>query len=396
MSKLTVGVIFGSRSVEHDVAVVTATQVLKALSSEKYNVVPIYITRDGRWYTGPNLTQLRNFDIDDITQLAGTEETTLASGTGYPGIITPPVSGRLSKNTFKKLDVVFPVIHGSHGEDGTLQGLLEMVDLPYVGTGVLSSALANDKAMTKTVLKASGLPVIDQYIHFSRREWETNRAGILEKVEEIGYPVIVKPVTLGSSIGIAKIKDGDEANVYIDLATHFDRSVIVEKFAPEGTIEVNCAVLGKDEVRASTLEQPIAYDDVLDFEKKYMGSAGMGMKSQERIMPAPIGDELTEKIKSAAIAAFKAIRGQGTSRLDFLVHPASGQFWINEINTLPGSFAFYLWEPEGLSASDVCDELIEIALEAHAEKRQTLYNYKTNLIQLAAARGTKGSKSLKS
>lgn len=392
-SKLNVGVIFGSRSVEHDVSIVTASQVIKALNPAKYNVTPIYIARNGSWYTGSNLTDLKNFTIDNIADLAGTQETLIAPTTNYAGIITPPISGRFSKNDFKKLDVAFPVIHGSHGEDGTLQGVFELANLPYVGAGVLASAIANDKAMTKTILKAHGIPVLDKFVRFSRREWLDSREQILEKVEEIGFPAFVKPLTLGSSIGIARVEDREKAALYIDIAANLDRQILVEQGVVQNVVEINCALIGNENVRASTLEQPVSYEEFLTYREKYMREASAGMKSQERVIPAPLGDDLTQKIKDTGIAAFKAIRGRGTARIDFLLSRETNEFWVNEINTLPGSLAFYLWDAEGLSPTAVCDELIQLALEEAAEKRRTTYDYKSGLIDLAASRGAKGLKS---
>lgn len=392
-SKLNVGVIFGSRSVEHDVSIVTASQVIKALNPAKYNVTPIYIARNGYWYTGSNLTDLKNFTIDNIADLAGTQETLIAPTTNYAGIITPPLSGRFSKNDFKKLDVVFPVVHGSHGEDGTLQGVFELANLPYVGAGVLASAIANDKAMTKTILKAHGIPVLDKFVRFSRREWLDNREQILEKVEEIGFPAFVKPLTLGSSIGIARVEDREKAALYIDIAANLDRQILVEQGVVQNVVEINCALIGNENVRASTLEQPVSYEEFLTYREKYMREASAGMKSQERVIPAPLGDDLTQKIKDTGIAAFKAIRGRGTARIDFLLSKETNEFWVNEINTMPGSLAFYLWDAEGLSPTAVCDELIQLALEEAAEKRRTTYDYKSGLIDLAASRGAKGLKS---
>jgi len=393
-SKLNIGVIFGSRSVEHDVSVVSAMQVIQALDPTRYNVIPIYITREGRWYTGENLKAIRNFNIDDIAQLVGTKETHLSSNVHFPGIITPPLAGRLSKNVFQKLDVVFPVIHGSHGEDGTLQGLFEMANLPYVGTGVLASAVANDKAMTKTVLQARGIPIIERYVEFTRHEWAQNRAALLERIAaEVGFPAFVKPVTLGSSIGIARVEDSERTALHIDIASNLDARILVER-AAEGNhiVEINAAVLGADEIRASALEQPISYKEFLDYEEKYMRGGAKGMKGQQRLIPAPIDADVTAKIKQAAVDAFKAIRGKGTARIDFLLDTDSGQFWLNEINTMPGSLAFYLWEPEGMTPSAVCDELITLALAVHAEKQHNTYNYKSGLIELAAKRGSKGAK----
>lgn len=395
MSKRTVGVIFGSRSVEHDVSIVTAIQVMKVLNPARYDILPIYITRDGRWYTGNNLNSLRNFDIEDIANLAGTRPTHLSANTDFQGIITPPLSGRLGKSDLQKIDVIFPCIHGSHGEDGTLQGLLELADLPYVGTGVLASAIANDKAMTKTVLKGSGVRVIEDYVEFTRYEWQSNRESLLAKIEKtVGYPAFVKPVTLGSSIGIAYLENAEHAALHIDIALNLDHRVLVERaIHGEKIIEVNCAVMGYNEIRTSTLEKPNTSGAFLDFKTKYV--PGEGMKGQDREVPAPISDDLTANIKEASAKAFKAIRGAGTARLDFIVNPDSGLFWLNEINTLPGSLAFYLWEPEGLSPSQVCDDLINIAYQVHAEKLSTTYDYKSELLKTAAERGSKGAKGAK-
>jgi D-alanine-D-alanine ligase len=217
----------------------------------------------------------------------------------------------------------------------------------------------------------------------------------LEKIAaEVGYPAFVKPLTLGSSIGIAKITDPDKAGLSIDIALNLDRQVMVEGAAPgDAVVEINCAVLGYgDLVRASTLEQPVSYETFLTYQEKYMRDGSQGMKSQERIIPAPLSDDLTARIKQTAIDAFRAIRGGGTARIDFLMNQDTGEFWVNEINTMPGSLAFYLWEPEGLSPTAVCDELIRLAFEVHAEKQATTYNYKSGLIALAAQRGSKGVK----
>lgn len=393
--KLTVGVIFGSRSVEHDVSVVTAQQVMKALNPAKYTIVPIYITRDGQWYTGSTLKELKNFRIDDIANLAGTKLTLLSPSTAYRGMITPPISGRFGKSDFTALDVVFPVVHGSHGEDGTLQGLFELSNLPYVGTGVKASAIANDKAMTKMVLKANGLPVIDQFLSFTRNRWLAHRNNVLAEIDEqIGFPAFVKPLTLGSSIGIARIDDAEQAALHIDIAANLENHILVEHaLLGENMIEINCAVMGQeDDIRTSVLEQPVSYQEFLTYEEKYMRESGQGMKAQERIIPAPIDEDLAERIKATAVAAFRAIGGSGTARLDFLVNRDDGQFWVNEINTLPGSLAFYLWEPDGLSPSAVCDALIEIALAIHKDKSRNTYDYESGLLDLAAARGLKGAK----
>ncbi|MFQ3537189.1 MAG: D-alanine--D-alanine ligase family protein [Aggregatilineales bacterium] len=387
--KLTVGVIFGGRSVEHDVSIVTAQQIMHALEPAKYEVIPIYITRSGAWLTGPSLSDIKTFQIEKIEELIGVRETLISPMPAHHGMITPPLAGYLARNALKRLDVAFPAVHGSHGEDGTLQGLLELADIPYVGCGVLASALANDKAMTKALLSAHGLPIVEGIL-IQRAEWQSQRAAVLERLEGIGYPLFVKPNTLGSSIGISRPADAKAAATALDIAFGLDRAVIVEK-ALEGAIEVNCALLGNAAVRASQLEQPISFEEFLTYEEKYLrGGATKGMKGAERKIPAPLPAPLTEHIRALAVQAFKAIGGRGTARVDFLLK--GEQPYVNEINTMPGSLAFYLWQAEGMTPSQVVDELIGLALESYKEKARTIYDHKTGLIAQAAVGGLKASK----
>ncbi len=391
--KRTVGVLFGSRTVEHDVSVVTAQQVMQAMRPDKYNVVPIYITREGRWITGAGLRELKIFEGDNITEMMGMKDAIISPSTNHHGLISPPVKGLFGRTRVLKLDVVFPALHGSHGEDGTMQGLLELADIPYVGAGVMSSAVIRDKVMLKAVLSHYGIPVV-KHIGFTRPEWVSNSKPILDRIaSEIGYPIMVKPASLGSSIGVARANNAEEAQNYINIAANFDRRLLVEQ-ALENFIEINCALLGYNTLRASVLEQPVTWQEFLTYEEKYMRSEGpAGMKGAERKIPAPISDDLTKRIKQMAIEAFQYLDGRGTARVDFLVR--GDEVFLNEINTIPGSLAFYLWQEEGLSPSDVVDELIRLAFEAHAEKRKTVYNYKTGLISHAAARGLKGMKGVK-
>jgi D-alanine-D-alanine ligase len=387
----TVAVIFGGRSVEHDVSVVTGQQVMNAFDPERYEVVPIYIDRDGRWFTGEPLRNLKYFQ-DEITSMKGVETAIISPSVQHHGLIINPTAGRFDKSEIKRIDVVFPAIHGTHGEDGTLQGLLELADIPYVGCGVLASAVANDKVMSKIVLSQQGIPVVPG-ISFSREEWQTAPDNVVSHiVHELQYPVFVKPATLGSSIGIARAADETMLRASIEVAVSLDSRVLIEQAVTEPT-EINCAVMGAGEkIRASVLEQPVSWEQFLTYEEKYL-RGGEGMKSAERIIPAPLSAEMTEKIQSLAVRAFRAIEGRGTARLDFLVK--GEDVFLNEINTMPGSVAFYLWQEEGRSARDVVQELVEIARDAHAQKRMNTYNYQTGLINLAAARGLKGVKGTK-
>jgi D-alanine-D-alanine ligase len=392
MARKTVAVIFGSRSVEHDVSIVTAQQVMQALDARKYEVVPVYITRDGRWVSGPMLRDLHTFRSDNIAEMMGIKEVIISPSTAHRGLIVSPGSGLFRRSRVRALDVAFPVVHGSHGEDGTLQGLFELADIPYVGAGVLASAVTRDKAMLKTLLTGLGIPVV-RWIAFTRQEWVAAADALIARIEsEIGFPVFVKPASLGSSIGVAQAHDAGEARTYINVAANFDRRILVEA-AVEGVMEINCAVMGHTDPRASVLEQMISWQEFLTYEEKYMRSEGAaGMKGAERRIPAPISNDLAEHIRQTALRAFQAVDGHGIARVDFLVREETGEVFLNEINTMPGSLAFFLWQEEGMTPAQVADELIRLAFEVHAEKRKTVYNYKSGLIAHAAARGLKGVK----
>lgn len=390
----TVGVIFGGRSVEHDVSVVTGQQVMRAFDPDRYDVVPIYINRAGRWFTGEPLRDLKHYD-GDIAQVDGVRPCLLSPATNHHGLIIDPLPGGwFAKPQIRRLDVVFPTIHGSHGEDGTLQGLLELADIAYVGCGVLASAIANDKIMTKTVLRQHNIPVVDG-ISVARADWDADPDAVIARITAaLNYPLFVKPATLGSSIGIGRANDEILLRAYLDVATNFDARVLVET-AVTDAVEINCAVLGdRSGVQPSVLEQPVSWADFLTYEEKYM-RGGEGMKSAERLVPAPLSADLTARIQQIAVDAFTAIDGRGTARLDFLVQPATDMVYLNEINTMPGSLAFYLWQEMNMPPRAVVERLVELARAAQADKRRNTYDYQTNLIHLTAERGLKGVKGTK-
>jgi D-alanine-D-alanine ligase len=389
--KQTVAVLFGGRSVEHDVSVVTGNQVMRAFDPERFEVVPIYITRDGKWFTGDPLLELKNYKNEIISQ-SGIVPVILSPATHHHGLIlNPTASGLFAKSQIKRIDIAFPAIHGSHGEDGALQGLFELADIPYVGCGVMASAIANHKGMTKHVLKGHDIPVTDS-LQFTRTAWEDDPDGILGRVRaELTYPVFVKPVTLGSSIGINRATDESSLRIAIDVAANLDAHLLIES-AVVGCIEVNASVLGDDRhIDVSVLEQPISWEQFLTYEEKYL-RGNDGMKSAERLIPAPISAELTEHIQDLARRAFRAIDGRGIARIDFLVRPEDNTVYLNEINTMPGSLSFYLWAETSLQPRQLVERLIAIAMDAHAQKRRNTYDYHTNLIALTAMRGAKGSK----
>ncbi len=388
--KTTVAVIFGGRSVEHDVSIVTGHQVMRAFNAERYEVVPVYIDRTGKWYTGEPLRDLNNFK-NEIISMKGVIPALLSPDVRHHGLLVNPLAGLFSKTEIKRLDVVFPALHGSHGEDGTLQGLLELADIPYVGCAVLASALTNDKVLTKAVLRDDGVPVTDE-VSFSRQQWLDDPDALVEEIHSrLTYPLFVKPATLGSSIGIGRAENEQMLRMTVDIAANFDRHILVES-AVVDCVEINCAVMGYgQEIHASVLEQPVSWAEFLTYEEKYMRGSE-GMKSAERVIPAPLSPELTAQIQALAIKAFKAVDGRGTARIDFLVKPASGEVFLNEINTLPGSLAFYLWDAAGLKPGEVVSRLVQLARDAHADKRRTNYDYQTSLVAVTAARGLKGLK----
>jgi D-alanine-D-alanine ligase len=384
-----VGVVFGGRSVEHDVSIVTGQQIIRAFDPERFQAIPIYIDRDGKWFSGDPLLDIKNFE-KDVRTLEGVEEVILSPNTNHHGLIFNPLpTGLFTKSKIRRLDVIFPALHGTHGEDGTIQGLCELGDIPYVGCGVLASALANDKVMAKVLLRQHDIPVLDA-VSFSRAEWQQAPDKVIQHITSaLKFPVFIKPATLGSSIGITRADDVDTLRIGIEVATNFDRRVLVEA-ALVGCIEINCALLGNEnDIKASVLEQPIGWEEFLSFDDKYL-RGNEGMKSADRIIPAPLPAQVTAQIQEIAIRAFQAIDGRGTTRIDFLVK--GEEIYLNEVNTLPGSLAFYLWQEMGMSPREIVQKLVALAQDAHAEKRRNTYDYKTSLVAMTAQRGLKGSK----
>jgi D-alanine-D-alanine ligase len=378
--RLNLGVVFGGRSVEHDVSVVTAHQVM-AIARERYDVVPIYVARDGRWFSSPALDDLDVYKRGRHEE-AGEEVLLAFDGSG---LLVP--GGRLKGPRRIPLDVVIPAIHGTYGEDGTLQGLLEMAGIPYAGSGVLASAVGMNKVEMKTVFAAAGLPVVPHEV-VAVAELDATEDAVLDRIEaSIGYPAFVKPSRLGSSVGIGKAPDRAALREALDVARRYDDRILVEK-AMEGCIEVNCSVLGGPGLppRASVCEQPVPWQEFLSFEDKYMrGGKGSskgdaGMAGQDRRIPAPIPDELTKQVQDNALAAFAAVGAAGVARIDSFVDVETGDTWVMEINTAPGSFAFYLWEASGVSFGELVQSLVDSALRGHADKGRLMFSFESGLL----------------
>ena len=330
-----VGVVFGGKSVEHEVSVITGMQVIENMDKSKYEVVPIYITKEGKWLTGESLKEYNTFKKGDFKDA---KEILISPNHGDSNLYAHPNTvGLFGKKIIDKIDVVFPALHGTYGEDGSIQGLFELMNIPYAGGGVLASSVGMDKILMKDVYKANGIPVVDYY-WFYRTNWKLDNEKIISDIEEkLTYPLFVKPANLGSSIGINIARNREDLVEAIEVAVSYDRKVIIEK-AVENPREINCAVMGYDEeVVASLCEEPLGWKDVLTFDDKYVKSNAKGGKStgERRIIPAEIADNIREEIEHLAKRAFTVIDAAGCSRIDFLIDE-NEKVYVNEINTLPG------------------------------------------------------------
>ena len=386
MSKHNVALIFGGCSPEHEVSIVTAHQVYLALQ-ESHHVIPIYITKNGEWLTGDAMRDLSAFTDGTLPHPSDFDKITIEFYPEPKFVITSKhwISRNVRKRSVLPVDVVFPAIHGMHGEDGTLQGLLELMNLPYVGAGVVGSAVGMDKIMMKAILNENNLSVLP-YLYWSRHNWNTRRDEILKEVETtLSYPLFVKPAMSGSSIGVSHVKNQTELCTAAEVAGQYSRRVLVEK-AVEKPLEINCAVMGLDEPTASVCEQPVTQTNFLSFDDKYIHQEdeNTGMAGADRKIPAPISEELTSHIQGLAVRTFQVLDCAGVARIDFLVD-AEQNVYVNEINTIPGSYSYYLWTHQDIEFPKLGSELIDLAFKAHAQKNALTYTYTTNLLSQAGA-----------
>ncbi len=402
MSKTQLGVIFGSRSCEREVAIISAVQLMNNVNTEKYDVIPVYISEQGMWYTGEALRKIETYKSFN-PDAKGIEQVHLDITAGSGALLaTRPGKGLFGKPeqvVAARLEVCVVVMHGLNGEDGTLQGMLELANLPYTSTGVAGSAVGMDKIMMKQFFKGADLPVLPG-TWYTRSMWEANRTAILEDVEQqLGYPVFVKPANLGSSIGVSRADDREGLEDSLDLAFDYDRRVLVEK-GLDKPIELNCSVLGyDDDVEASPIEMPISAEKFLDFKEKYLASGGSkGMASLHRILPAPIPEELRDRIQALSCDIFRMMDCKGVVRIDYMWDRNSDEIYITEINTIPGSLAFYLWENAGVKYSQLIDRMVNCARRAHEDKNLRNYAFTSDILKsvsLGGAKGTKGAKGCK-
>ena len=384
---LNVAVIFGGKSVEHEISIISALQTIKAIDKTKYDVLPIYISKKGEWYTGKKLFAMENFkNIDAL--LIDAKKVYLNFDADECNLYYAKNS-LLRKKLCAKLDIVFPVLHGTHGEDGSLQGFMELLNIPYVGCDVLSSAITMDKLLTKQILKACDIPHLD-YVTFTLAEWINAKEELCAAIKnKFPYPLIVKPNNLGSSIGVTSVTSDDELDDAIDLALSMSSRVLIEPKV-QNLKEVNCAVLGDaDSVEVSVCEEPVKNDDILSYQDKYMNNGkhknatenNAGMANAKRKIPADITLEIQQKIQELAKKAFLNLHCFGVVRIDFLIDQSTNNIYLCELNTIPGSLSFYLWEPSNISFTSLTNKLIEIAIKRYRAKNNLILSYGTNVLE---------------
>ena len=370
--KLRVGVIFGGRSGEHEVSIRSARAIVEAIDRRKFEVVPIAITKEGKWLAPAQSAQLLTTAVHSLLPSkthTATGDVALLGDPSRKGLIS--LDGNEQPLTGEKLDVVFPALHGTYGEDGTLQGLLEMADVPYVGCGVLASSCGMDKVTMKSLFVQAGLPIC-KYVWFLRSQWRKNSAKVIRKVvNEIGLPCFVKPANLGSSVGVSRATDKKSLSDAIDLAAEYDRKIIVEEELVAREIE--CAVLGNDEPKASLPGEYVVYEETarfLDYTEKYTSTGHVNF-----VVPAPLSKSMTTKIQRMAIRAFQSVDGAGLARVDFFLPRNGGELVVNELNTMPGltEVSGYpkMWEASGLPFPRLLETMIELAFERHKDKSLT-------------------------
>ncbi len=392
--KTKVAVIFGGRTVEHEVSIITGIQAFCALNREKYDPIPLYISKDNRFYTGEALGKIETYRDMKACLAAATQVLLVPSENGVDMIRYP--AKKFGNNVVGSFEVALPTVHGTNVEDGTLMGFLEMLNVPYAACDVTSSAVGMDKFLMKSALRDAGVPVLPA-LAFAGKEYALDSDAVCAAIEnEFGYPVIVKPVNLGSSVGISRADNREKLQTALDTAFGYASRVLVEK-AVTPLREINCSVLGDTEnARASVCEEPIGSDEILSFGDKYLsgsksGKSG-GMSDLKRRCPADIPDELTAKVQDLAVKTFVALGCTGVARIDFLNNPETGELWVNEINTIPGSLSFYLWEEAGLPFDKLLDEMIALAWKRQRRRENLSFSYETNLLSTVSLGGAKGAK----
>ncbi|MBD5225376.1 MAG: D-alanine--D-alanine ligase [Bacteroidales bacterium] len=390
--KTNIGVFFGGRSTEHEIAMISANQAMAAIDRNKFDVTPVYVSKDGKWFTGDALLDIKNYR-DIPSMLKQCKEVYMRPIYGdYNLYLVNPQGLFKNKNIACKLDVVIPVMHGANGEDGTFEGLLDYIGIPYAGCDTLSSANGMDKITMKMILRENGIPVVD-YVWFTDRQWFADKDRLINEVESnLGYPVIVKPANLGSSIGIGAAHNRKELEAKVEDASRYASRIIVEHMV-EQLQEINCSVLGDcDEFRTSVLEEPIKSEEILSYTDKYMGGSKTprGMAASAKKIPAELPENETAEIRRLAGETFRVLSCHGVSRVDVIVDRETRNIYVNEINTIPGSLSFYLWEATGISFSSLMETLVGLAVKRNDRRRRKVLTFNQNIFALGG--GTKGVK----
>lgn len=395
--KTNIGVFFGGRSTEHEISVISASQAMAAINRDKYDVTPIYISKQGKWYTGEMLFDTKNYrDMDAL--IAKCQEVYMRPIYGDYNLYKSkkPMFG---SDVITKLDVVIPVLHGSNVEDGIFEGVLQTIGIPYAGCDVLASANGMDKITMKMILASCDIPVVD-YVWFTDKQWFAQRDELIAKIEgKLGYPVIVKPANLGSSVGIGCAHDREQLIEKIDNAEQYSSRIVVE-YMVKDLQEINCSVLGDcDDYQMSVLEQPLTSQDILTYTDKYMGGtkSAQGMAASAKKFPADLPECETKRIQYLAGETFRVLSCHGVSRVDVMIEGASQpdetgcrKIYVNEINTIPGSFSFYLWEGTGISFEEEMEKLVQLAIKRKREEGMKTVSYDQNIFNMTG--GTKGAK----
>ncbi|MEO9885532.1 MAG: D-alanine--D-alanine ligase [Balneola sp.] len=387
---------FGGVSPEHEVSVLTAIQAISSMMESPYSLIPLYITKSGKWLTGEALLDLENYKDLKVLESKSIRCSFVKDEAGRTLLKQQGSTGLFSKPKMYPVYAALCAFHGSGGENGSFQGICDFYNIPFTGSDVLASAIGMNKVKAKQICVANDIPVTDS-LDFYETNWETDQSTIIKEAEILGYPLIVKPCSLGSSIGVAKANSKKELIEAVEMAFRYDAHLLVEE-AIHPLMEINCSVLGTaEECRASVCEKPIGSTETLSFKDKYQSGEGVdkGMASADRVIPADISSDLTEEIRELSVRTFKTFGASGVARLDFLVNADTNKVYFNEINTIPGSFSFYLWDKSDISFRQLIDELIEIALKNHHQKNGRIQSYETNLLNEKAAKGIKGLKGIK-
>ncbi len=399
--KIKLAVLFGGKSVEHEISIISAVQAMRYINRDKYDVIPVYITKTNEMYHSEDMVNIEEFS-NLKALLKKSRRVTFSVENGRTMLVKTHTKA-FEKKLVSEIDLAFPIVHGTNCEDGTLHGYLKMMNLPLVGCDITASAIGMDKYYMKTVFKDNGIPVLDCKC-FTAKDYNTSADTVAQTIEDtIGYPVIIKPVNLGSSVGISKAANRDELDDALQNAFNFAGKILAER-AVENLKEVNCSVLGDiDEAQASECEEPVNSDKILSYEDKYTsggkggakgGSKGgsKGMASLKRKIPADITQEQRDTIREMAVNAFKCLGCNGIVRIDFMIDKSTGEIFLNEINTIPGSLSFYLWEPLGVKYTELLDRMIQIALKRNREQAEISYAFDTNVLEGVSFGGAKGSK----